>query len=317
MTAAPNHARIALPSVSSEEFADCAFATGQTAEAPACAAKIAVGPVLERWRREAIQGVCDTGRYRMRFAVWGQGPPLVVIPGMCDDRTSFLLPASRLSARYCCISYDHPAGRGDGARLSMRKHADYVDDFFRLLDHLKIERAIPLGSSFGSTIALAALHRAPERLPRGILQGGFARRRLAWAERMLARWARWWPGTLGQLPGRNAILFRGQGHTFDGLPPERWEWFLERNGAPPIAAVAQRALTIDGIDLRSILPQIRQPVLMICGDRDWLVRGAQERELLEGLAHPTRAEIEGAGHMPQYTHPEVVAELVEQWLGQT
>jgi 3-oxoadipate enol-lactonase len=313
MNRSASHSRIALPAA--EAFDDCAFAAGKTDVAPSCSTKIPLAETLKRFESEATHGSFDTGRYRMRFNVWGEGQPLVILPGMCDDRISFILPMSRLAEKFCVISYDHPTGKDDGARLGGRKHADYVDDFFALLDHLRLDRVIPVGSSFGSTIALKAMHRMPERFPRGILQGGFARRRLAFAEQMLARWARWWPGSLTHLPGREAIVVRNQGTTFDEAPPERMAWFLARNGSPPIAAVAHRALVINGVDLRSLLPSIRQPILLVVGDRDTLVGRQQEKELLDGLPHANRAEIEYCGHLPQYSHPEVFAELIQQWIG--
>lgn len=313
MSVPTSHSRISLPAA--DAFDDCAFAAGKTDIAPSCSAKIALAETLKRFEREATEGTLDTGRYRMRFNVWGEGPPLVILPGMCDDRISFVLPMSRLAERFCCISYDHPTGQEDGARLGARRHVDYVNDFFALLDHLRIDRIIPVGSSFGSTITLAAMHRMPERFPRGILQGGFARRQLSVAEQMLARWARWWPGALRQLPGRESLILHNQGSSFDQAPAERKTWFLERNGAPPISAVAHRALVITGIDLRHLLPSIHQPILLVVGDRDVLVGRQQEKELLDGLPHANRAEIEGCGHLPQYSHPEVFAELVQQWIG--
>ena len=81
-----------------------------------------------------------------------------------------------------------------------------------------------------------------------------------------------------------------------------------------MAAVARRALILHQIDLRPLLPAINQPVLMLCGDADPLVGKACEGDLLLGLPHVTRAELVHCGHMPQFTHAELVAELVEHFL---
>src|SRR6266481_4077734 len=151
--------------------------------------------VLRRFEREAVRGTCDTGRYRCPYYTWGSGPPLVFVPGLADDSRFYLLPISLLAERFRCIAYDLPIGRGDGARLRQYTHADLVEDLFALLDHLGVSRSYVYGSSFGSTITLAALRSRPERLPRAILQGGFAWRPLALAEGMLARLACYWPGS--------------------------------------------------------------------------------------------------------------------------
>jgi pimeloyl-ACP methyl ester carboxylesterase len=272
------------------------------------------GAALQGLGREARRGVCDTGRYRCPYYVWGQGPPLVFIHGLCDDALSFVLTVAQLSRHFRCVAYDLPSGRGDGARLGSYRHTDYVSDLFALLDHLQVDRAYVFGSSFGSTIALAALNERPDRLPRAVLQGGFACRRLAWAEVALASWARWWPGPMGRLPLRRELLRRSHHGPFARLPAEAWDFFLERCDSPPMAAVAHRALVLHKIDLRPLLPAIRQPVLLICGDRDHLVGKTCEQALMFGLSNVTRAEITGCGHMPLFTHPEVLAELTYRFL---
>src|SRR5205807_461669 len=116
------------------------------------------------------------GRYRCRYVVWGRGPTLVLVPGMAMDALAFVMLMARLQTHFCCISYDLPNGAADGAHLMTHDHAAHVADLFALLDHLAIHRCFLLGSSFGSTIALAALHAQPDRFSHAILQGGFARR---------------------------------------------------------------------------------------------------------------------------------------------
>jgi pimeloyl-ACP methyl ester carboxylesterase len=71
---------------------------------------------------------------------------------------------------------------------------------------------------------------------------------------------------------------------------------------------------IDRLDLRPLLPRIRQPVLLIGGDADRVVPPRFERILLDGLPHVDRAELPCCGHLPQYTHPELTAELVRRFL---
>src|ERR687888_338798 len=60
--------------------------------------------VRQRFEEEARRGVCDTGRYRCRYYVWGEGPPLVFIPGLADDALSFVLPITLLSEHFRCVA---------------------------------------------------------------------------------------------------------------------------------------------------------------------------------------------------------------------
>jgi pimeloyl-ACP methyl ester carboxylesterase len=278
------------------------------------AAPLALGEALRRLQREATHGVFHTGRYRCPYYSWGAGPPLVFIPGLADSGRSFVLPISELSARFRCIAYDLPTGRGDGARLSRYTHADLVADLFALLDHLGIRQSYLLGSSLGSTVALAAMRARPDLVPRAVLQGGFAWRPLARAELLLARLGQYWPGPVRMLPFRAKAMKRVHHGPFAQRPPEVWQHYLTRTGAMPIATLACHALLLHATDLRPILGEIRQPVLMVCGDRDPLVRGAHEQILLAGLPNVRRLEVENCGHFPHYTHPELLAEIVRQFL---
>jgi pimeloyl-ACP methyl ester carboxylesterase len=277
-------------------------------------ASLQLREVLERFEREAVWGVCDTGRYRCSYYTWGSGPPLLFIHGLADDAVAFTLPIALLSRYFRCIAYNLPTGWGDGARLRRYRHADLVADALTLLDHVGARQAYVLGFSFGSTIALAALRISPERLPRAVLQGGFARRPLAWAEVLLARLARSWPGQARSLPLRTAILHRSHHASFASQPAELWDFFLNRWGVVPIRTLAQRALWLHQIDLRSLLPEIRQPVLLVCGECDPLVGADCQAELLHGLPNVARIELPDCGHIPQYSHPEMLAEVVARFL---
>jgi pimeloyl-ACP methyl ester carboxylesterase len=281
---------------------------------PDCAQRLLLSECLERWRRETQQGVVDTGRYHCGYVSWGSGPTLVLIPGMALDALGFVMLMARLQGPFRCVSYDLPAGEDDGAHVRNYGHADLVKDLFALLDHLSIRECFLLGTSFGSTIALSAMHAQPDRFPRAILQGGFARRPLARAEVLAASFARFLPGRLGLLPLVRRILANNAGAEFAQREPEVWDFFVAQNVKIPLRAFATRALLIHRLDLRPILPAIRQPVLLVCGDNDRLVGKTCEQELKQGLPQAARAEIEQCGHIPQLTHPEVFAEVVRQFL---
>jgi pimeloyl-ACP methyl ester carboxylesterase len=284
------------------------------ATTPECAQRLVLRECLERWRTEAQHGVFDNGRYRCPYVAWGDGPPLVLIPGMGLDALGFVMLVTRLKSHFRCISYDLPTGDSDGARILTYTHEDHVADLFALLDHLAIRQCSLFGASFGSTITLAAMHQQPLRFPRAILQGGFACRRIAPAEVLAASFARYLPGRLSWLPLITPILERAHRDSFQMRDADVWDFFVKESLRAPLRAFAVRALLIHRLDLRPILSTITQPVLMVCGDRDHLVSKACEAELRAGLPSVARAEIEQCGHMPQLSHPEVLAEVVRQYL---
>jgi pimeloyl-ACP methyl ester carboxylesterase len=277
-------------------------------------APIDLADALQRFQREAAHGTCDTGRYRMPYYTWGAGPPLLCIHGLLLDAESFVLPVARLSCHFRCIAYTLPTGAGDGARLGRLGHADLVADVWALLDHLGLERCYVYGSSFGATVALAALADRPERLPRAILQGGFARRPLRPAEWCLAQLVRRLPGTLRSLPGHDGIMSWVHGPSFADRPTEVWRHFLDRGRRTPMRAAGHRAMLLRRLDLRPVLARVRQPVLLIHGDRDPVVAASCAAELMRGLPNVGQVLFEGCGHVPTYTHPEMLAALVRQFL---
>jgi pimeloyl-ACP methyl ester carboxylesterase len=232
---------------------------------------------------------------------------------LADDALSFVMVAAVLSEHFRCIAYDLPTGDGDGARLSRYRHADLVADALALLDHVGARQSYVLGSSFGSTIALAAMHQAPDRLPRGILQGGFTRRGLGLVEKLLAGFARFWPGRQA-VPLRSALLRRVHHGPFAGRPEDVWRFFLACWGRPPLAALGHRMRLLHRLNLRPLLTSIRQPVLLVCGEHNPLVGKNCEEDLLHGLPSAGRVELSGCGHNPLFTHPEVLAEVVRGFL---
>jgi len=78
--------------------------------------------------------------------------------------------------------------------------------------------------------------------------------------------------------------------------------------------VARRALLLHRIDFRPILTEIRQPVLVVSGDCDPLVNHECAAVLRDGLPGAEHVELDECGHFPQYTHPEVLAEVVARFL---
>ncbi|QJW94200.1 Biotin synthesis protein BioH [Frigoriglobus tundricola] len=269
---------------------------------------------LAAFARRAAHATFHTDRYRLRYVVWGSGPPLVIIHGLSDAPRGFAMVMHRLAARFTCVAYELPNGLDDGAKLGAYRHPDYAADLLALLDHLKLERVALLGSSFGSTVALFALAADPRRFTRCVLQGGFAYRPLKWYERLGARQGRFWSGRVCELPLRAFAMRRADPTTWRGCSPLVRELFLWCNGQTPIAAASRRAVALDTLDLRPLLPAIRTPVLLIGGDRDPIVPWGCEAVLMDHLPDVRRVEFAACGHYPQYTHPGATATAAAAFL---
>lgn len=267
-----------------------------------------------RFEAEAVQESFQTPRYRLRYCTWGDGPTIVVVHGLCDTTLSFcMLLAKLVDAGFRCVGYELANGKDDDAIFGRYRHDDYVADLLALVDHLKLDDPFILGSSFGSTITLAALAAHPGRFRKAVLQGGFATRRLMRIERGLSRLGRYWPWRMGQLPIRERVMTKLEKHQFEGCPDEIFGFLIRCSGMTPIRAAARRALIIDKLDLRPRLPGIRTPVLMIGGDRDVLVPRWVESQVEAGLPDVRRIEFAPCGHYPQYTMPGPMAEAMARF----
>ncbi len=173
----------------------------------------------------------------------GQGPTLIWLPGIASTYRTYALVLNRLAEGFRTIQYEYPGDReGDGARLGRITHDHLVDDLIGLMDHLGIGRAHLVGISFGSTIALKALERAPGRFSRAVVQGAFAHRRFTAAERLALFLGRRVPGTAARLPLRQTILAYNNKMDFPRIIEDRWPIYLEENGQTPILAAGSSML---------------------------------------------------------------------------
>ncbi|MCS6864464.1 MAG: alpha/beta hydrolase [Gemmataceae bacterium] len=274
---------------------------------------------LTAFDRYAVADSFTTRRYRLRYVVWSRPAirghvPLVIIHGLADAARGLAMVMYRLVEQMPCIAYELPNGLDDGASLGSYRHQHYVDDLVALLDHLKVDRVVLMGSSFGTTIALAALAQYPQRFPAGVLKSAFAYRPLRWYERLGARQGRYWSGRLCELPWRQFALRWADPATWAGCSPLARQLFLYCNGQTPIRAACRRALLLDRLDLRPLLKAIRTPILLIGGDRDGIVPRRYEAVLEAGLPDVRRVELADCGHYPQYTHPIATAHAIRTFL---
>lgn len=285
-------------------------------EPPADAAPAGFPAEVAAYDRDAAVAVWEGPRYRVTYRVLGQGPPLVLVPGVAATYRVYVPLLIRLARRFRTVIYAFPGDDpGDGARLDRVTHEGLVADLFGLLDHLRLDRASLYAHSFGSTVTLRALHRGPGRFSAAILQGGFAHRRFAPLERLSLLSGRRFTGrTLSQIPLHDSVLMQGQWGEFPAALADRWDHFVRENGLTPILALARRLDLLSRLDLRPILPTIPTAVILIQGGRDRLVTWSHYEALRAGLPRAEGMILPGVGHLAHYTHAEELARLITDYL---
>jgi pimeloyl-ACP methyl ester carboxylesterase len=254
-------------------------------------------------------------RYRMTYRTLGHGPPLILVPGIAATYRGYALMLNQLAARFRTVVYDYPGEhKDDGARLRRITHEDLVDDLFGLVEHLRLGRVFLVGLSFGTTIVLRSIHREPRRFPKAVLQGAFAKRRFTLAERLALSLGRQLPGTISKLPLRETVLSYNSRNDFPSLIADRWPYYLEQNGLTPIASLAHRVDLVARLNLRPILPEIANEILLLQGNEDRIVTRPYFDELCASLRNVQAVIMPLVGHQPHYTHAEALASTIAEYL---
>ncbi|MDB5339054.1 MAG: Alpha/beta hydrolase family protein [Planctomycetaceae bacterium] len=252
--------------------------------------------------------------YSLQGRTWGNGPPLYILCGMGSTLTAFCLLVYLLKDSFRCVIFNYPGSvksKSAGRRATI---ATLRDDLLAAADFHGDRQFHIFANSFGGLAALETLRAAPDRIVRAVIQGGFARRRFSLTEWAIAIAGSLLPGRLRSLPGAKALQERNHRRWFPSHDPTRWQFFLEDAGTVPNATLGRRGVLIGASDLRSDLPQIKQPVLLIRSEGDELVPAHCHDELMQGLPNAKSEWMPNAGHLPHLTNPHRLAKSISEFL---
>ena len=92
---------------------------------------------------------------------------------------------------------------------------------------------------------------------------------------------------------------------------------MQNRQLPSLQGLQQGLMLLRDLDLRNSLEQIAQPTLWLLGERDPLVPYAMTEQLVECQPSAQIAKIEGAAHVPFFSHPEQTAQAIVSFLTQS
>jgi pimeloyl-ACP methyl ester carboxylesterase len=258
---------------------------------------------------------------RLRYAVSGDGPPLMLVHGLGGTVENWRALAPALAERHRVLVPDLP-GHGQSEALPEARNLDaFVAAVIALLDAENLERAVWIGHSLGGTIALRAAARRPDavrgvvlaaaagvgsstRLGRvtvtlmGLLEPGkaIAPHRQAWANSLLGR--------------RVAFGWWGVGDAA-ALEPAMAEAFFTGPAFHTNTRQAGRALL--RTDPLAELDRITCPVLCLWGSSDKWVKLDDGIEYARRLGAPLRT-IAGCGHLLIGERPDACLAAIEEFV---
>src|SRR5258707_530545 len=118
-----------------------------------------------------IQGYAQLSHYTATYRERGEGPPLVVIPGLAGGIDMLGPMVRRLSRHLRVITYQL---RGEEDCFALRRRFDMddlVEDLAEFLDYHGLERPNLLGVSFGGVIGVEFAARFAHRVATLTVQG--------------------------------------------------------------------------------------------------------------------------------------------------
>ena len=250
----------------------------------------------------------------------GEGPPVVVVPGL-QGRWEWARPAlNRLSQRCRAMSYSLCGDIGSRRRPDPSRGFDnYVQQLDEILDAAGVPCAAICGVSFGGFVAVryAALH--PQRVSALILASapgpGFQ------PNPQQSRWlARPWlsaPGFVASAPFR---LWPELTASFPAVPARLG--FMVRQGVrcaaapmlPPLMSSRIRAAA--AIDFEAACRHIDRPTLVLTGENglDRVVPVESTRRYASLIAGAEYRSLPRTGHMGMLTQPAAFAEIVSDFV---
>ncbi len=252
----------------------------------------------------------------------GSGAPLVLIHGwgMHGGIWGDVVPQLALRFRVLCVDlpgYGHsippsPLGGGVGGESAL-------DTIVNALSTQFDEPLMVCGWSLGGQIALrwAQLHPAqvkkmvlvastPCFMERGDWQFGMAQATL---QQFAAELERDYAATLRRFL---ALQVRGSENERELLLTLRACLFSR--GEPDLTALREGLEILRDADLREELPAIRQPALVIAGERDKLTPPDASFHLARSLPDARAVVIAGAAHTPFLSHPLIFLQHLNEFL---
>ncbi len=249
----------------------------------------------------------------------GEGPALMLVPGLSGDSQVFRHQIGALSSRHRVIA-PNLRTNFDGVE---HRFDQFARDIAAVLEALKVKSVCVLGLSFGGPIAIRFAALYPERVWGLILTNTLARIDLSHVglNRTLlipiARWStRFAPAALvrrlARLWGRLCIW------VFDPSPGNERiiQYELEAPLRFPSSAGSIRMDTFKDCDLRSDLARIKQPSLVVVGSADNFTPIEWQREIADLLPNSSYVEIPCGGHLTLISHAETFNEAVLGWLAE-
>lgn len=247
------------------------------------------------------------GRLVNTFSFGSGGPALVAHGGFTGSSELWLQPFEALSRRWQVVTFDHRGSGENPAAPEEISQDELVADLIGVMDALGLEQVVLAGESMGSAVALRAALEHPNRFLGLIVVDGSP----VWERQRSEGFARALTEDFdAALEGFVDRCFPEPGS--DHI--RRWAMNILRRSTPDVSA--RLVECIWGLNLIDRLPAIHHPALVIHGRDDAVVPLVAGQLIADGIPDSRMVVIDGCGHVPTLTFPDVVVAEVTSFLEQ-
>ncbi|CAM3928788.1 alpha/beta fold hydrolase [Serratia silvae] len=269
---------------------------------------------VDNWQQQQLKVNQTLYHYWER----GEGPTLIFAHGLLVDHQAFTAQFNALSDSYRCIVLDMPGHGQSGYHPNGWTLDDLSRDLALMIQELSLGKVTFIGQSQGGMVGIRLAARYPELISGLILIGTSARAELP--ER-LARWQQQREVILNGSEQQRAAVFTAIQRHING---EAW---LSSN---PVEVIHERsimlahdraglALALDAAvitrgDVQELLPQIKVPTLVICGEHDRAAPVELSREIVSAIENASLLTLANVGHHAMIEAPKEVTKAISEFL---
>ena len=246
--------------------------------------------------------------YLPSHRIEGRGEPVVLLNGGLMTMSSWDRIARALADGFRVIRFDF-RGQLCSPDRPPADLAGHAEDLAALLDHLEIERAHVIGTSFGGLVGLVFAATRPERT-----------RSLVAATVSDVATGPFREGVSSLRKACEGVVLGGDpGSLFDTMTPTFYspDWRLrnetelalrrEQFTTLPLAwfqGIADLLVALEDFDLGPLLPAIACPTLVLAAEKDDIMAPERTRALASGIRGALLEVLDGAGHALVVEDPE-------------
>lgn len=267
---------------------------------------------------------------RVAYIDQGSGDQvLLLIHGLAGNAGFWRYNIPELAQHYRVIAVDLPGyGRSEKRTDYPYDMTFYAETLHRLIDELGVRQVVPVGHSMGGQIAMMLALRHPEQVSRLVLLApagveAFQQGEGAWLGNVLT--------IKGMRENSEEAIRRNLSSNFYNWDDE-WEWLVEERARMAKAdemdqfgnAVLRSVKGMLDEPTTALLPQVRQPAVIIYGKYDGLIPNpylhpGHTRPVFEkgaaAMPDARLVEIDDAGHLLIIEKPGEVNRAIMQFLG--